>query len=234
MKPFLQRKSVASRSKSTNDAVVPNERRLFAKKKSGGRDKSEEGCLRTDTWRRRLQRRKAAIKKDGSEGQELPALSRSKSLDLTSAKSIGSAGVLAQQEDTSTLPKENSPISFDDGRQSSDVGKNIFKGAFSALSSSTRGNFHVSSPAVAAAAAERAGDADNRSFDAIEVVDSRQPQTVCNSSPTDKPKLARTMSEFIQVVQGTTDHGESLPSSTVAPQIMSTTFWYYYSSVTIS
>ena len=111
---FLQRKTAASRSKSTNDAVVPNERRLFAKKKSG-RDKSEEGCLRSDTWRRRLQRRKAAMKKDGSEGQELPALSRSKSLDLsssaTSAKSVGSAGVLAQ-EDTSTLPIENSPITF--------------------------------------------------------------------------------------------------------------------------
>ena len=59
---FLQRKTAASRSKSTNDAVVPNERRLFAKKKSG-RDKSEEGCLRSDTWRRRLQRRKAAMKK---------------------------------------------------------------------------------------------------------------------------------------------------------------------------
>ena len=111
---FLQRKTAASRSKSTNDAVVPNERRLFAKKKSG-RDKSEEGCLRSDTWRRRLQRRKAAMKKDGSEAQELPALSRSKSLDLsssaTSAKSVGSAGVLAQ-EDTSTLPIENSPITF--------------------------------------------------------------------------------------------------------------------------
>ena len=111
---FWQRKTAASRSKSTNDAAVPNERRLFAKKKSG-RDKSEEGCLRSDTWRRRLQRRKAAMKKDGSEGQELPALSRSKSLDLlssaTSAKSVGSAGVLAH-EDTSTLPIENSPITF--------------------------------------------------------------------------------------------------------------------------
>ena len=54
-------------------------------------------------------------KEEGSEGQELPALSRSKSLDLssstTSAKSVGSAGVLAQ-EDTSTLPIENSPITF--------------------------------------------------------------------------------------------------------------------------
>ena len=111
---FLQRKTAASRSKSTNDAAIPNERRLFAKKKSG-RDKSEEGCLRSDTWRRRLQRRKAAMKKDGSEAQELPALSRSKSLDLsssaTSAKSVGSAGMLAQ-EDSSTLPIENSPITF--------------------------------------------------------------------------------------------------------------------------
>ena len=110
----MQRKTAASRSKSTNDAAVPNERRLFTKKKSG-RDKSEEGCLRSDTWRRRLQRRKAAMKKDGSEAQELPALSRSKSLDLsssaTSAKSVGSAGVLAQ-EDTSTLPIENLPITF--------------------------------------------------------------------------------------------------------------------------
>ena len=102
------------------------------------------------------------------------------------------------------------------GRQSSEVGKNIFKGAFSALSSSTRGNFHVSSPVVAVAA--RAGG-DNCSFDAIEVVGCRQTQAVVNSTqqppPPDKPKLARTMSEFIQVVQGTTDHGESLPSSTV-------------------
>ena len=113
---------------------------------------------------------------------------------------------------------ENPAIIADDkyGRQSSDVGKNIFKGAFSALSSSTRGNFHVSSPVVSAAA--RAGE-DNRSFDAIEVVGTRQPQTAVSSTqqppPPDKPKLARTMSEFIQVVQGTSDHGESLPSSTV-------------------
>ena len=74
----------------------------------------------------------------------------------------------------------------------------------------------MSSPVVSVAA--RAGE-DNRSFDAIEVVGSRQPQTAVNSTqqppPPDKPKLARTMSEFIQVVQGTSDHGESLPSSTV-------------------
>ena len=74
----------------------------------------------------------------------------------------------------------------------------------------------MSTPVVSAAA--RAGE-DNRSFDAIDVVGSRQPHTAINSTqqppPPDKPKLARTMSEFIQVVQGTSDHGESLPSSTV-------------------